>query len=149
MTPTGPTNRHPSHRPRAYRLAAHRLAAHPFAAHPFAAHGRTRRRTLSAALAVLAVALGAGPAVAGDAAAGLAKSAICASCHGPVGLSPVPTYPNLAGQQPLYLDYALRRYRDGERRGQQAGMMYTVAQALSDADIADLAAYYAAQSRPY
>lgn len=89
------------------------------------------------------------PAAAGDAAAGLAKSAICASCHGPLGLSPVPTYPNLAGQNALYLDYALRRYRDGERRGEQAGMMYTVAQALTDGDIADLAAYYAALAREF
>lgn len=88
------------------------------------------------------------PANAGDAAEGLAKSAICASCHGPLGLSPVPTYPNLAGQNRLYLDYALRLYRSGERRGDQAGMMYTVAQALSDTDIADLAAYYADLPRP-
>ena len=83
-----------------------------------------------------------------DATAGLAKSAICASCHGPLGLSPVPTYPNLAGQNRLYLDYALRLYRSGERRGDQAGMMYTVAQALSDTDIGDLAAYYASLPRP-
>jgi cytochrome c553 len=90
----------------------------------------------------------ASPAAAGDAAAGLAKSAICASCHGPLGLSPVPTYPNLAGQNRLYLAYALHLYRSGERRGDQAGMMYTVAQALSDTDIDDLAAYYAALPRP-
>jgi len=90
----------------------------------------------------------AAPAHAGDAAEGLAKSAICASCHGPLGLSPVPTYPNLAGQNRLYLEYALRLYRSGERRGDQAGMMYTVAQALSDTDIADLAAYYADLPRP-
>jgi cytochrome c553 len=88
------------------------------------------------------------PAHAGDPVAGLGKSAICASCHGPLGLSPVPTYPNLAGQNQLYLEYALRLYRSGERRGDQAGMMYTVAQALSDTDIADLSAYYAALPRP-
>lgn len=116
--------------------------------------GRTNRKPMSrrrppwlqsrlvAAMAIATLAATV-PAAAGDATAGLAKSAICASCHGPLGLSPVSTYPNLAGQNALYLDYALRRYRDGERRGEQAGMMYTVAQALSDADIADLAAYYA------
>jgi cytochrome c553 len=79
---------------------------------------------------------------AGDATAGLKKSAICASCHGPVGKSPIPSYPNIAGQNPLYIDYALQRYKAGERRGAQAGMMYTVTQALTAADIADLAAYY-------
>lgn len=76
-------------------------------------------------------------------AAGLEKSAICASCHGPVGISPVPTYPNIAGQNPLYLEYALKRYRAGERSGDQSGMMFTVTQALSDTDISDLANYYA------
>lgn len=104
--------------------------------------GASGRRRAAGAL-LLAGLLAATAAEAGDVAAGLAKSAICASCHGPAGVSPVPSYPNLAGQNPLYLDYALRRYRAGERRGDEAGMMYTVTQALSDADIADLAAYYA------
>lgn len=80
---------------------------------------------------------------ASDATKGLAKAAICASCHGPVGISPVPSYPNIAGQNPLYLEYALRRYRAGERSGDHAGMMFTVTQPLSDTDISDLAAYYA------
>jgi cytochrome c553 len=75
--------------------------------------------------------------------AGLEKSAVCASCHGPVGISPVPSYPNIAGQKALYLEYALRRYRTGERGGDQAGMMYTVTQPLTDADITELANYYA------
>jgi cytochrome c553 len=114
--------------------------------------GVWRRASVRAALCLsglgIAAVAFAAPALAGDPAAGLEKSAICASCHGPLGLSPVPTYPNLAGQNPLYLDYALRLYRSGERRGEQAGMMYTVAQALSDADIADLAAYYSDLPRP-
>jgi cytochrome c553 len=80
--------------------------------------------------------------LAADANKGLAKSAICASCHGPAGISPVPSYPNIAGQNPLYLEYALRRYRAGERSGEHAGMMFTVTQALSDDDISDLAAYF-------
>jgi cytochrome c553 len=100
-------------------------------------------RLFHAAIAVGGIGLGnITAAMASDAAAGLAKSAICASCHGPVGISPVPSYPNIAGQNPLYLDYAIRRYRDGERCGDQAGMMFTVTQTLTDADISDLAAYY-------
>ena len=109
---------------------------------PTDSDARARPRAAALALAVLAAALGATPAVAGDAAAGFAKAAICASCHGPAGVSPVPSYPNIAGQNPLYLDYALRRYRAGERQGDQAGMMYTVTQPLTDEDIADLAAYF-------
>jgi cytochrome c553 len=98
---------------------------------------------LPAAIAMLLAVGIAIEARAGDAAAGLKKSAICASCHGPVGKSPIPTYPNIAGQNPLYIDYALQRYKAGERRGAQAGMMYTITQALTATDIADLAAYYA------
>jgi len=97
---------------------------------------------LCCAVAVITGLAGVATALASDASAGLAKSAICASCHGPVGISPVPSYPNIAGQNPLYLDYAIRRYRDGQRSGDQAGMMFTVTQALTDADISDLAAYY-------
>lgn len=102
-------------------------------------------RLSSPIVAALAVLAATGPAGANDpgGAAGLEKSAICASCHGPVGISPVPTYPNIAGQNPLYLEYALKRYRAGERGGDQSGMMFTVTQALSDADITDLANYYA------
>jgi len=99
--------------------------------------------TARVAAALAAALAAAGPAAAADAQAGFAKSAICASCHGQAGVSPVPTYPNIAGQNALYLEYALHLYKAGERRGEQAGMMYTVAQALSEADIADLAAYYA------
>lgn len=100
------------------------------------------RATGSSGALLVLLFLGTSGATAGDAAAGLRKSAICASCHGPVGKSPIPTYPNIAGQNPLYIDYALQRYKLGERRGAQAGMMYTVMQALTAADIADLAAYY-------
>lgn len=101
------------------------------------------RQCVAAASIGFVIMVPAVPASAADAAArGLAKSAICASCHGPAGVSPIPTYPNIAGQNPLYIDYALHRYKRGERRGDQAGMMYTVSQSLTDEDIRDLAAYY-------
>jgi cytochrome c553 len=104
-----------------------------------------RPRLTGVFVGVIAAMTLAGSAVAAaDAAKGLTKAAICASCHGPAGVSPVPGYPNIAGQNPLYLEYALRRYRAGDRHGDQAGMMFTVTQALSDADIGDLAAYYGA-----
>lgn len=107
----------------------------------FGSRRRPGPRTLVGALSCLVI-YGSTAAIASDAAKGLAKAAICASCHGPVGISPVPGYPNIAGQNPLYLEYALRRYRAGERNGEHAGMMFTVTQALTDADISDLAAYY-------
>jgi len=84
-----------------------------------------------------------GQAAAGDAAAGQAKAAICAGCHGPAGISGNPLWPNLAGQQEAYLAKAIKDYRDGAR---QDVNMSAIAKTLSDADVDNLAAYFAAQS---
>jgi cytochrome c553 len=81
-------------------------------------------------------------AMAGDAAAGKAKSAVCASCHGPAGVSANPLWPNLAGQKEQYLAKQIKAFRDGDRKDP---MMSPMAAALSDDDVANLAAYYAAQ----
>ena len=86
----------------------------------------------------------AGPAQAnGDPQQGKAKSTICASCHGPTGAEPIGANPIIAGQHHDYLLYALRAYANGDR--QNAVMAAQVAP-LTDADLQDLAAYYAAQS---
>lgn len=77
---------------------------------------------------------------AGDAAAGKAKSVTCAGCHGANGISNNPMWPNLAGQKQAYLASALQMYRDGRRKN---AMMSAMAKNLTDADIANLAAYYA------
>jgi cytochrome c553 len=90
------------------------------------------------ALAVLGCNLSS--AVAGDAAAGKAKSATCAGCHGADGISSNDLWPNLAGQKEAYLAVQLKAFRDGARANP---MMAPMAAALSDGDIADLAAYYA------
>jgi cytochrome c553 len=79
---------------------------------------------------------------AGDAAAGKAKAATCAACHGANGKAMIPTYPNLAGQNPGYLEMAIKAYKTGERKGGQASVMAGMAAPLSDQDIADLAAYF-------
>jgi cytochrome c553 len=49
-------------------------------------------------------------------------------------------WPNLAGQKQAYLASALQMYRDGRRKN---AMMSAMAKNLTDADIANLAAYYA------
>ena len=77
---------------------------------------------------------------AGDAAAGKAKSMTCAGCHGTNGISNNPMWPNLAGQKQAYLASSLQMYRDGRRKN---AMMSAMAKNLTDADIANLAAYYA------
>ncbi|ABC27548.1 Cytochrome c553 [Hahella chejuensis KCTC 2396] len=80
---------------------------------------------------------------AADAAAGKAKSAVCAACHGADGKAVIPTYPSLAGQNEQYLVEAMKAYRSKNRSGGQAVIMQGQAAALSDEDIANLAAYYA------
>ncbi len=77
--------------------------------------------------------------LAGDAAAGKAKSATCAACHGPNGISPNDIWPNLAGQKEGYLMAQLKAFRDGQRSNP---MMAPMVAPLSDTDIANLAAYY-------
>ena len=81
--------------------------------------------------------------VAGDAAAGKTKAAVCAACHGPVGVSVNPAWPSLAGQQPVYLANQIRLFRDGVR---VEPTMQPFVQNLSDQDIDDIAAYYASLS---
>ena len=80
---------------------------------------------------------------AGDAAAGKVLAKNCAACHGETGVGTNPAWPNIAGQQAVYLANTLKAFRAGLRKDP---MMAGVVRGLSDADIANLAAYYAAQS---
>lgn len=80
---------------------------------------------------------------AGDVAAGKAKSAVCAACHGADGMAVIPGYPHLKGQNEQYLITSMKAYKNKERNGGLALVMQAQASMLSDADIANLAAYYA------
>jgi cytochrome c553 len=92
--------------------------------------------------ACVAIAIAASPAAAaGDAKAGRQKALQCQTCHGLDGQAKLPEAPNLAGQNEVYLVKALKDYRSGTRRND---MMSVVTKALSDQDIDNLAAYYAA-----
>ena len=83
---------------------------------------------------------GAGLAVAGDAAAGKAKAGVCVACHGVDGISMIPMYPNLKGQKAMYTVKQLKAFRDKTRADP---VMAGLASGLTDADIDNLAAYYA------
>lgn len=85
----------------------------------------------------------AGTAAAADISAGKEKSALCIACHAADGNSADPQYPRLAGQYVTYLERALLDYRSGARNNP---IMAGFAAGLSDADIANLAAYYASQT---
>ena len=77
---------------------------------------------------------------AADLAAGQAKAASCAVCHGPMGLATAPNTPNLAGQPEPYLAEQLKQYRSGKR---EHAVMAVIAKPLTDAEIDNLAAWYA------
>ena len=91
-------------------------------------------------LAVLPL-LASGPAAAADVAAGRRKALQCQACHGLDGLSKLPEAPHLAGQPERYVVKSLEEYRSGARKND---LMTLVVKDLTDQDIADLAAYYAA-----
>ena len=85
----------------------------------------------------------AGPAAPGaDLEAGRRKAQVCAACHGPDGNATIPGTPSLAGQPVFFTHWQLIKYRDGRRKDPQ---MSPLAEKLDDADMADLAAFYAAQ----
>jgi cytochrome c553 len=79
----------------------------------------------------------------GDVAAGKALAKNCTACHGETGNASNPAWPSLAGQKAGYLVNVLKAFRAGLRKDP---MMAGVTRSLSDADIANLAAYFAAQS---
>jgi cytochrome c553 len=95
-------------------------------------------------LTVACITVPAGSALAaGDPEAGKVKSYTCTGCHGIPGYKNVnPTFhvPKIGGQNEAYLAAALKAYRDGER---DHSTMVLQSQALSDQDIADIAAYFA------
>lgn len=91
-------------------------------------------------MALLALVVSGSALAAGDVAAGKAKSAQCAACHGAAGVSAMGMYPNLAGQQEQYLAKQISDFRSGARKDPTMNAMVA---ALTDADTANLAAYYA------
>jgi len=80
----------------------------------------------------------------GDAKAGEKKIAMCIGCHGIVGYQAtfpeVYKVPKISGQSAKYIVAALGAYKAGDRKHPT---MRSIADSLSDQDMADLAAYYA------
>jgi len=66
----------------------------------------------------------------------------CDRCHGLNGNSTDPLVPSLAAQRVDYLEAVLRAYQKGERKNSKMAAMTA---GLSDAEIENLAAYYAQQ----
>jgi cytochrome c553 len=79
----------------------------------------------------------------GTAEAGQAKSSTCVACHGVDGNSVNPEWPTIAGQHGEYIVKQLKAFKSGAR---QNVLMSPMAAGLSEADMADLAAYYSSQT---
>ena len=79
----------------------------------------------------------------GDPAAGQARAVVCAACHGVDGNSINPEWPSLAGQGASYMVTQLKRFQSGERENV---LMSPQASTLSEQEILDVSAYYAAQT---
>ncbi|MDB5732311.1 MAG: cytochrome c4 [Variovorax sp.] len=83
---------------------------------------------------------------AGNAEAGRGKVAMCLGCHSIMGyrssFPEVARVPKISGQGAEYLISALTAYKKGERKHPT---MHSIAESLTDQDMADVAAYYAAQ----
>lgn len=97
---------------------------------------------LCAPLSVFAEGAAKDPLTGGSAEAGAGKAAVCSACHGPGGNSANPEWPKLAGQSSRFIAEQLHQFKAGKR---QNPLMAAQVASLSDGDIKDLAAYYAAQ----
>ena len=104
-----------------------------------------RSLLLAAALSLAAPAFAQQAAAAGDPKEAHKKIAMCEGCHGIPGYRTaypdVYHVPKLGGQSAAYLANALNAYKAGQRKHPS---MRGIAASLSDKDIANLAAYYAA-----
>lgn len=81
--------------------------------------------------------------VTGDAKAGEAKISLCIGCHGIKGYQAsfpeVYKVPKISGQSGKYIVSALNAYKKGERKHPT---MRSIADAMTEQDMADVAAYY-------
>ena len=81
-----------------------------------------------------------------DIEAGKARvAAVCAACHGAAGVSVSDSIPNLAAQRAGYLEAQLKALKEGSRKNP---IMNAIAAQLSADDMANVAAYFAAQPGP-
>ena len=70
------------------------------------------------------------------------KAQVCLACHGPGGNASDPAMPSLAGQPAQFLSIQLFLFREGKRKDAQ---MSPMAASLSNAEMNELAAYFARQ----
>jgi cytochrome c553 len=67
------------------------------------------------------------------------KTALCVTCHGPLGMGLTPDTPHIAAQPQIYLVAQLKAFRSGARKHE---VMNVIARPLTDAEITELAEWY-------
>ena len=77
---------------------------------------------------------------AADTKAGRKKASACQTCHGYDGVAKIPIAPHIFGESQIYLETQLKAFRSGKRTHE---IMSVIAKDLTDADISNLAAWYA------
>lgn len=80
----------------------------------------------------------------GNPISGKAKSELCQGCHGFDGNSFEPMFPSLAGQ---YSKYIIKQIEDFRSRVRAHEIMSAIAMTVNDVDLADIAAYFASQTK--
>ena len=100
-------------------------------------------KILMAILVTAGLAISAQVTAAGNVDAGKEKSATCAGCHGADGNSAVGNFPKLAGQGNKYLIKQMNDIKSGLRPVVE---MTGLLDGFSEQDIADIAAFFAAQT---
>ena len=72
----------------------------------------------------------------------------CSSCHGRRGQGAMFDNPPLTGQYPEYFITTMTEFKEGDRANDIYGRMRTIAEVLTEEEIAGLAAYYSAKLPP-
>ena len=93
--------------------------------------------------ALAAGGLGAGQAAAADLSAGEERYGVnCVNCHGRTGRG-MASFPSIAGRDAEFITSRLKSYRARETVGPNSALMFSLADELSDEDIANLSAFIA------
>ena len=72
---------------------------------------------------------------------------VCGTCHGLNGVSRMAKFPKLAGQPADYLEKQIRDFREGRRKN-DGGQMAAVATEISEAQVTEVARYFASLPPP-
>jgi cytochrome c553 len=107
-----------------------------------ARQGRRAGKAAALAAAFFCAATAFAPAALAGVEEGRQKAQACVACHGADGNSPIPMFPSIAGQPRQFIEMSLIMFREGRRINEA---MKPLVDKMSNADVRDLAQFFAAQ----